>query len=181
MRQPTTFSSVLWVASLVWPIAAQAQTEAPRPAPLSIGAFYSLGFEKHDASNQPGSVLIPLAGIYGEWTRYRVHPGLDLRGEAGEEGIRGTLVGPRVSTSWKILHPYVEGLFGPNHFLLSDSTSTLQEEDREGVTKEVAFGLDADVKRYARWRVVEFTYGSFSGVHGSTPHTVSTGIVLHFP
>lgn len=168
---------MLFLASLASSFTALGQ---PPPAPpLSIGAFLTLGLENHDIPNQPSPVSIPVVGIYGEWTRHRIHPGLDLRAEGGTEGIQGTLVGPRVSTSIYGFHPYLEGLFGPNH--LATSNLTQPATDHEGVTKEVAFGLDVGLHGNFRWRLVEFTFGSFSGVHGSTPHAITSGVVMHFP
>ena len=47
--------------------------------------------------------------------------------------------------------------------------------------RAVAVGLDLHSGSPFSWRVIEFTKGDFSGVPGSHPQTIMTGIVLHLP
>lgn len=154
-----------------------------KPRNLSGGIFLAIGAENHDTVTQPSAVNIPLVGAYVEWARYAIQPGLDVRGEAGTLGVRGTLVGPRLAYRFRIFHPYAEALFGPNHLEVSPpgKSTSAQPLDRRGITSEVAIGLEADLHPHIRWRVVEFTKGSFSGVSGSRPQSLTTGLVIRLP
>lgn len=80
-------------------------------------------------------------------------------------------------------HPYAETLFGPDYFTVSQVSQSRSPIplDKEGITSEVVIGVEADLRRYLRWRVLEFTKGTFSGVSGSQPQSLITGIVIHVP
>ncbi len=141
------------------------------------GAFVSLGFETpHDPGNF-SIAEVARAGMYGEWLRPRVHPGLDVREQGGTSGIQGTLVGPRASMTFGRFHPYAEVLFGPTYALLGYSGYT--EIDRHGITTQGTIGVESDLSRFFRWRIIEFSQSSFSGIPNSNPRAFSTGIVIH--
>ena len=98
------------------------------------------------------------------------------------------LTGPRISASLGPFQPYAEALFGPNHatydpthatYVLPSATSPVVDE--HGVTSEGVFGLDYGGGRFFRWRVVEVSFGSFSGIPDSKPYSISTGVVFRFP
>src|ERR1700709_1582665 len=122
------------------------------------GAFLSVGSETSHTPGVGDSVFIPLAGAYFEWLRPRVHPGVDVRGEAGTLGVRGTLVGPRASMTFARFHPYAEVLFGPNHADLETASGT--DTDRHGITTQGTIGVELDTSRFVRWRAIEFTQSS---------------------
>ena len=141
------------------------------------GAFLSLGLETPHSPGTSCCAEILLAGVYVEWLRPRVHPGLDVRGEGGTLGVRGTLVGPRASMTFGRIHPYAEVLIGPNYASLGYSGDT--EIDRHGITTQGVIGLELDTSPHVRWRIIEFTQSSFSGIPNSNPRAFSTGIVIH--
>jgi hypothetical protein len=112
-----------------------------------------------------------------------LYAGLDVRSNGTAATLVGTLVGPRLSASLgHVLHPYAEALFGPNYIQGNQLTvsRTLVTTRTNGVTNEVVVGLDLQFARHWRWRVIEFSDGSFSGTPHSRPRAVTTGIVLHF-
>jgi hypothetical protein len=52
--------------------------------------------------------------------------------------------------------------------------------DYRGITSEGVVGLDVGNCGLFHWRVVEVAFGSFSGISGSKPVTVSTGVLIRF-
>ena len=143
--------------------------------PYSVGGFLGLGLQSGNASPANDVREIALAGLYLERNRDHLHAGLALRGVLGDTStVSGTLVGPRFSYSYNILHPYAEVLFGPNHL-------TFDGADRQGVTSEIALGLEIAYGRNVRWRVIEFTQGTFTGQPDSHPRSFSTGFVVRVP
>jgi hypothetical protein len=146
----------------------------PADAPVEIGGYAVLG----GASLSPGP--IGAMGIYAQWNRFGLCPGLDLRLQGGLQNVRGGLTGPRLAYQptgpARIFRPYVEILTGPNE--ISDYRSY---PELRGVTLAGAVGLDLHYKSAIAWRVIEYTKGDFSGIAGVYPQTISTGIVLHLP
>ena len=141
----------------------------------SVGGFVSLGLQSLNASPSDPLNAVAGAGLYVERNRNHLHAGFALRGVGSANGtVNGTLAGPRFSYSYHVLHPYVEGLFGPNHL-------TLSGVDRQGVTSAIAFGLEIAYARNVRWRVIEFTQGTFTGQPDSHPRSFSTGFVVRVP
>jgi hypothetical protein len=122
-------------------------------------------------------------GLYGEWLRpphlSSINPGVELRADAG------VLVGPRISIGGGPWHAYAGGLFGPTHSTYNPGTVTytygtsVPDNTRYGVTSEGIFGVEYDLARNCRWRIIELSPASFSGIPGSHPFTVQTGLVLH--
>ena len=155
---------------------------------IGFGIFLSVGGESAHTPHYGSGTAIPLAGVYAEWVRHRIRPGLDLRVEGGTNGVHGTLVGPTVSvvTAEGHMRPYAEALFGPNSANLDTPGGVVIEPgqpvpntNRDGVTAQGVAGLDFAVSRFCSWRV-EFSQSSFSGIAGSHPHAITTGIVVHF-
>jgi hypothetical protein len=109
-----------------------------------------------------------------------INLGLELRAEGG------VLVGPRISIGgagpW---HAYAGGLFGPTHSTYNPGTviypsgTPAPNNTRYGVTSEGIFGVEYDLARNCRWRILELSPANFSGIAGSHPFTVQTGIVVH--
>ena len=161
-------------------VRSEAQSSSPS---VGGGLFLAIGGESHDTPTQPSPVGTSLFGGYLEWDRRGIKPGVAIRGKGGTLGIRGVLVGPRISSQFGALHPYAEALFGPNHLESSPALppNSAVVVDRKGITSELAVWVEAEFSRHFRWRVVEFTAGNFSGVPGSRPRSLSTGIVLHLP
>lgn len=168
------------VASLL-PLSVHAQKHSDSgQRPISIGVFGALGLQD---VNAPGDSTftngIFTLGIYGELPRLQLRPGLDLRCLCGDNGVQGMLAGPRISASLGPFQPYAEALFGPNHATYS-SSPTAAVLDEHGVTSEGVLGLDYGSGRFFRWRVVEVSFGSFSGIPDSKPYSISTGVVFRF-
>lgn len=148
------------------------------------GAFAEFGLLYPSTSMDAESPIASAAGIYVEWCRpphlSAVNLGLELRADAG------TLVGPRISTSADgPFHAYIGGLFGPTHSTYNPGTviypvgTTPPDENRYGVTSEGVLGVEADMSAHFRWRILELTQASFSGIPGSHPFSVQTGLVWH--
>jgi len=128
-------------------------------------------------------------GLYAQWNRYGLCPGLDLRLQGNGSHLHGYLVGPRVayqprSESLRPFRLYAEGLFGKNEVTYSPDTSglfTIPATEHIGVTRSIVIGLDFHVTAPFDWRVIEFSKGDFTGLPGSYPQTLETGILFHFP
>jgi hypothetical protein len=114
-------------------------------------------------------------GAYVEAARFRLRPGVEVRGTSGDLEGRLVLAGPRVVHSFFGGDVYAAGLFGPSHIL--DATGTKQIS---GVTTQLAFGVEKNLGPFVRWRVIELNAGFFSEASGVQALAVSTGIVLHF-
>jgi hypothetical protein len=155
---------------------------------IGFGVFLSVGGESAHTPHYGSGTAIPLAGVYAEWVKHRVRPGLDLRIEGGTNGVHGPLVGPTISvtTAQGYMRPYAEVLFGPNSANLDTPGGVIIEPgqpvpdtNRDGVTAQGVVGLDFAVSRFCSWRL-EFTQSRFSGIPDSHPHAITTGIVIHF-
>jgi hypothetical protein len=174
---------VSYVIASLLPLSVHAQkhSDSGQP-PISVGVFGDvLGLQD---VNAPGDSLFNNAiltlGLYAELPRLPLRPGLDLRCLCGDNGVQGMLTGPRISASLGPFRPYAEALFGPNHATYS-SSPTAAGQDEHGVTSEGVLGLDYGSGRFFRWRVVEVSFGSFSGIPDSKPYSISTGVVFRFP
>lgn len=148
------------------------------------GAFAELGGLERSTSLDAESPVAGAAGLYAEWLRPRylsaVNVGLELRADAGP------LVGPHVSTGARgPAHAYAGALFGPTHAMLNPGTviyppgATAPTNIRYGVTSEAVLGVEVDLSKHVRWRAIELTQAWFSGIAGSHPFSVQTGIVWH--
>jgi len=177
---------VSYVIASLLPLSVHAQKRsASSQPPVSVGVFDALGLQD---VNAPGDSTftngIWTLGIYGELPRLPLRPGLGLRCLCGANGAQGMLTGPRISASLGPFQPYAEALFGPNHASYSSSpyssSPTAAVQDRHGVTSEGVVGLDFGSGRFFRWRVVDVSFGSFSGIPDSKPYSVSTGVVFRF-
>ena len=151
--------------------------------PIEIGEYVTVG----GASGNPPSSNSPYpagtVGIYAQWNRYGLCPGLDLRIQGNSGQLHGYLVGPRVVYQPRgKLNPfrlYAEGLFGKNEIPYNTATQTFNSIT--GTTRAFAIGLDLHADSAFAWRVIEFTRGDFTGIPNSHPQTITTGIVLHLP
>jgi hypothetical protein len=173
---------VSYVIASLLPLSVHAQKHsASGQPPISVGVFDALGLQD---VNAPGDSTFTNAifalGIYGELPRLPLRPGLDLRCLCGDNGVQGMLTGPRISASLGPFQPYAEALFGPSHATYS-SSPTAAGQDEHGVTSEGVLGLDYGGGRFFRWRVIEVSFGSFSGIPDSKPYSISTGVVFRFP
>jgi hypothetical protein len=149
---------------------------------VALAGFIAIGGQGGGDPTAASAVAVPTAGLYAEWTRHILQPGLELRAVGGGRGVLGTLVGPRLSLSYKQVpfHPYVAALFGPNHILYS-ANNLPPTIDRHGVTRQFTIGLEEDLGHFVRWRVVDFSKGTFDGIPNSSPQSWTTGIVLRIP
>jgi len=156
----------------------------PRPLPFSGGGYITFGGEGGFAA-QPTAQAAGALGVYVESLHYRFHPGLDVRGEAGN-GVVGTLSGPRVSY-WLAdgtVSFYAEALFGPQHFTSSVLLANHQyvTTDVEGITSKGVIGVDVFPWQHPHWGArLEYSQGTFTGSPNSRPRTVLVGVVLRFP
>jgi hypothetical protein len=107
--------------------------------------------------------------------------GVDARGSvlggSGVTQVKSGLIGPRVVAHLPIvpLRPYVEGLVGAGQVQFAGTNSTHLEYGLAG-------GVDLTFFPRLDWRVVDYQYGSFSGLNGGTSQkTISTGLVFRIP
>ena len=156
--------------------------------PFEIGDYLSIGGASIAAPSTTGPYAAGTVGIYAQWNRYGLCPGLDLRIQGNSNQLHGYLTGPRVAYQprgrMNPLRPYVEAIFGKNESPYNPSTvgglsSTIPS--RTGTTRALAIGLDVHSESVFAWRVIEFTKGDFTGISGSNPQSITTGIVLHLP
>jgi hypothetical protein len=173
---------VSYVIASLLPLSVHAQKHSgSRQAPISVGVFGAVGVQDVNApGDSPFNSAILTLGVYGELPRLPLRPGLDLRCICGDNGVQGMLTGPRISASLGSFRPYAEALFGPNHATYS-SSPTAAALDERGVNSEGVLGLDYGSGGFFHWRVVEVSFGSFSGIPDSKPYSVSTGMVFRFP
>ncbi len=124
-------------------------------------------------------------GIYGQWNRFGFCPGLDLRLQGNSQNLRGYLVGPRVAFQPRgRLRPfrlYAEGLFGKNELTSHALGLNPPSYEYAGINRVAVIGLDVHYNSAVGWRVIEFSKGDFTGLPGSHPQTIQTGILFHFP
>jgi hypothetical protein len=148
------------------------------------GAFIQFGLRYTSTPRDDAAQLPGVAGLYAEWLSpphlSHVNLGLELRAD------QGVLVGPRISVGgdgpW---HAYIGGLFGPTQSTYNPGTiiypagTPPPDNTRYGVTSEAVFGVEHDLCGNLRWRIVELSAANFSGISGSHPFTIQTGVVLH--
>lgn len=168
---------------LVLSISFSGPIDAQQPK-WDTGAFAQLGLRYTSTPRDDVHQLPGVAGIYGEWLSpphlSLMNIGIELRAD------QGVLVGPRISTAaagpW---HAYAGALFGPTHSTYNPGTvmypsgTPPPDNTRYGVTSEGIFAVEYDIARNCRWRIIEFTGASFSGIPDSHPFTIQSGIVLH--
>jgi hypothetical protein len=169
------------ITSLLAPPAYTQQRSEPDKPPFAVGVYDALGLQfEQIPSDQSGKGVFTL-GLYGELPRVLLRPGLDLRCLCGDNGVQGMLTGPRISARVAEFRPYAEALFGPNHAISLDPSNPSAIEDRHGITSVGVLGVDFARKGFFNWRIIEVSFGSFSGIPDSRPITVSTGIVFRIP
>ena len=160
----------------------------PKDSPVEIGGYATVGGTVDQTPPPHSGAFAGSAGIYAQWNRFGLCPGLDLRIQGNQNDLHGYLAGPRVAFQPKgSLRPfrlYAEGLFGKNeitYYAPSDAVFTGPAIDRVGVNRSIVVGLDLHMDSAFGWRVIEFSKGDFTGLSGSHPQTIMTGIVVHFP
>lgn len=165
------------------------QQPDPEDSPVEVGFYVGLGSAIEETPPPHSSVFTANAGIYAQWNRFGLCPGLDLRAQGNSDYLHGYLVGPRLAYQprghYRPLRPYVEALFGKNEINYSPPLTNTAlnpiSTPHTGVTRAIAVGLDLHPDSVLSWRVLEFTKGDFTGLPGSYPQTLTTGLVLHIP
>jgi len=151
--------------------------------PVEIGEYVTVGGAANSTPGTQGAYAAGTVGLYAQWNRYGLCPGLDLRIQGNSSQLHGYLVGPRVvyQPRGKLnpFRPYAEALFGKNETPYNTANQTFSSIT--GTTRAFAIGLDLHSDSAFAWRVIEFTKGDFTGIPGSHPQTITTGIVLHLP
>jgi hypothetical protein len=160
----------------------------PEDAPVEVGGYGMLGGASEDTPRANSGTFAAAAGLYAQWNRFGLCPGLDVRIQGNQSQLHGYLVGPRVAYQPRHrLRPfrfYAEALFGKNEITqntVSSSGLVTASKDLSGVNRVALIGLDLHGDSAFAWRVIEFSKGDFTGLSGSHPQTIMTGIVLHLP
>jgi hypothetical protein len=156
--------------------------------PIEIGEYATVGGASAAVPSTSSPYAIGTVGIYAQWNRYGLCPGLDLRIQGNASQLHGYLVGPRVAYQPRgrqnPLRLYAEALFGKNESPYNRAIVGVLDpafNSYTGTTRAVAIGLDFHSDSAFAWRVIEFTKGDFTGIPNSHPQTITTGIVLHLP
>jgi len=157
----------------------------PRDAPVEVGGYATLGGAIEQAPPPVPGTVIGAAGVYAQWNRFGLCPGLDLRIQGNQGQLHGYLVGPRLAyqprNSLRPFRLYGEALFGKNEITQSGSGLDTSSREYVGVDRVAVIGLDLHADSAFAWRVIEFSKGDFTGLSGSHPQAILTGIVLHLP
>ncbi len=143
------------------------------------GQFSASNFNIDDLGWQYGTTF----GIYD--TPFHVPffaLGLDGRGTvlgSGSTKIISGLVGPRLTFKPHVLPvmPYVEAVVGAGDVQYKNGFTAVNATKLE---YQFLGGLDYTFFPHLDWRVVEFSYGGFSGPN-LNPKTLSTGLVVRLP
>ena len=161
-------------------IAAAISMAPPAHAQIGIyGQFSASNFNLPNTGWQYGTTF----GLYDTpWHIPFFALGLDGRGTvlgSGSTKITSGLAGPRLTFKPHVLPvmPYVEAVVGAGNARYGAGIATTN------VTKlEYQFlgGVDYTLLPHIDWRVVEFSYGGFSG-QNFNPQTLSTGLVVRLP
>jgi len=120
--------------------------------------------------------------FYNRWTVPFFGLGLDGRGAVVGKGttkaISG-LAGPRLTFKPHVLPvmPYVEALVGAGDLKYEQG---IAQTNATKLEYQFLGGLDWTIFPRVDWRLVEFSYGGFSG-SALNPRTLSTGIVVRLP
>ncbi len=155
---------------------------APAASHAQIGFYGEFSAADFNLPNTGWQYGTTFGAFYNHWRVPFFALGVDGRGTVVGSGLNkivSGLAGPRLTFKPHILPvmPYVEALAGAGNV-----------QDGEGVarTDETKFeyqflgGADLTVFPLVDWRVVEFSYGGFSGPT-LKPKTISTGIVIRLP
>ncbi len=144
-------------------------------------AISSSNFNTPNVGRQYG----PTFGLYHDALHLPfVRIGLDARatllGSDSTEAYSG-YVGPHIQLHPHVVPfmPYVEGLVGAGHVNIGEGVATV---DKTAFAYEGVIGVDWTLLPHFDWRVIEYSFGSFSGLSASiSPRTLSTGVVLRLP
>lgn len=169
--------------ALVLFLPAAAATAQTSNGPAEVAVYVTVG-RQHDTHTAGDPYTFSTAGGYLQYTSRLFQPGLDLRISGSTSSVHGLLVGPRLAFAprgnFGVLHPYAEALFGPNTFTTVPSQIPFTSVHQNGVTSEAVLGLDLDLTPHVRWRALEASFGSFSGIPNAYPISLSTGFTWHF-
>jgi hypothetical protein len=110
--------------------------------------------------------------------------GVDARGSfssGGGNSFDSGAIGPRLGLNLHILplQPYIEATAGVGHAVFIG----LPSSDVTEFEYQLLAGADYTILPRVDWRVVEFNYGTLTGLSGYSfhPRSISTGIVLRLP
>lgn len=156
-----------------------AQSPQPTPHPIALRAALVFGQQNEGYTGGDTNAAILTLGLAAESSRRPLHPGLDLRCICAAYGVRGALLGPTIAASSGPARVYAEALFGPNH-VTQNQTYPLPPLDLYGFSATGVLGLDLQTNKHVYWRILEGSFGAFTGVPGAHPRSLSTGIVLRF-
>ncbi len=154
----------------------------PASAQIGLyGAFSAANFKTPNTGWQYGTTF----GIYdNHWKIPFFALGIDGRGTvvgSGSTSITSGLAGPRLVSKPHVLPimPYVEALVGAGHAQVGQGSAA---NSRTELEYNFVGGVDYTVFPRLDWRVVDFSYGGFSGFPNTlNPRTLSTGIVFRLP
>jgi hypothetical protein len=172
-----------------WPAPPPPPYYPPPPPPEHDEHALTLGlWDEFGVQGKLGPGIQPLgvetAGVYAELSKHRLRPALEVRGTFSENGVRGTLTGPRIA--WKVdnILFYASGLFGPNLYRAAylPTQPKLTPVDHHGITSEAAAGFEFMGRYHPNWGFrMEVTSGRFTGMPQSYPLTLAGGVVLRIP
>jgi hypothetical protein len=161
-------------------IAATLSTAPLAHAQIGVyGQFSASDFNVDNLGWQYGTTF----GIYDTpWHVPFFALGLDGRGTvlgSGSTKITSGMAGPRLTFKPHVLPimPYVEAVVGAGHVQYTQGFATTNATKLE---YQFLGGADWTILPHIDWRIVEFSYGGFSGPT-LNPQTVSTGIVIRLP
>jgi hypothetical protein len=167
---------IKWLSFLVllFPLSALAQTGI-------YAAFSASSFDLPGLNWEYG----PTVGVYHDF----YHPplfsiGADLRGSflgSGSTKAYSGLIGPHLKIDPPVfpLHPYAEVLAGVGHVEYETSAAFT---DTTKFTYQLLAGVDFTIFPRIDWRIVEFSYGGFTGLEDDFhPKTLSMGFVVRLP
>lgn len=159
-------------------------------AGAQAGVYGQLTAAKLSAANTAW-MYGPTVGLYYDYGLGPVAAGLDVRGSflgrgntngaGSDESLKTGLVGVRVAVTPHVLpfKPYAEALGGFGSLTVGQGSARTSSTH---FAYELLGGLDLTFLPRLDWRVVEFSYGRFSGLGDSfAPKTLSTGLVFRLP
>jgi len=170
--------------------------QAEGPHRISAGAYAGLGFTTAGQPTGSHSGVVGQIGIYGEYARHALRPGIDARlsgqsfalplpnifsdGSDGDGTATEKLIGPRLSYAKGIAHPYVEGLFGKGYQSNIEMPGNQNEFFANGIAKYAVGGIDFDADSHVQVRI-EYAAGRISSPQSFLIQNFTVGTVFRFP
>jgi len=159
---------------IVFSFSARAQTGI-------YASFSSSDFNTPNVGRQNGATF----GLYHDAFHLPfIRIGLDARATllgSDSTSVYAGYIGPHIQLHPHVIPfmPYVEGLVGAGHV---DVGQGVAADDKTAFAYEGVVGLDWTLLPHFDWRVLEYSFGSFSGLNAPvSPRTLSTGVVLRLP